>query len=139
MNDDARAFWVVAPGRGALRDEPLLRPSADDVVVRTMYSGISRGTESLVFNGRVPASEYQRMRAPFQAGDFPGPVKYGYMNVGIVEQGPSELQGRHVFALYPHQTRYVVPKDWVHVVPDNVPPPRAVLAANLETAINGLW
>ena len=129
----------MAPGRGAIRDEPLPQPSADEVVVRTVYSGISRGTESLVFNGRVPASEHQRMRAPFQSGDFPGPVKYGYMNVGIVEQGPSDLQGRHVFALCPHQTRYVVPRDAVHVLPDELPPGRAILAANLETAINGVW
>src|SRR5579862_9416483 len=139
MTDDARAFWVVAPGRGAIRAEPLLPLSADEVLVRALYSGISRGTESLVFNGRVPASEHQRMRAPFQAGDFPGPVKYGYMSVGVVEQGPSDLRGRRVFALYPHQTRYVVSRDAVYVLPDAVPPERAVLAANLETAINGLW
>jgi threonine dehydrogenase-like Zn-dependent dehydrogenase len=109
------------------------------VVVRALYSGISRGTEALVFRGRVPASEYERMRAPFQAGGFPGPIKYGYASVGIVEHGPPELLNRHVFCLYPHQTRYVVPASAVHVIPDDVPPQRAVLAANLETAINGLW
>jgi 2-desacetyl-2-hydroxyethyl bacteriochlorophyllide A dehydrogenase len=137
--DSARAFWVVSPGRGEIRAEPLPAPSATDVVVRALYGGISRGTEALVFNGRVPASEYQRMRAPFQDGDWPGPVKYGYANVGLVEQGPAELQGRHVFVLYPHQSRYVVPADAVHVLPEQVPPERAVLAANLETAINVLW
>jgi threonine dehydrogenase-like Zn-dependent dehydrogenase len=104
-----------------------------------MYSGISRGTEALVFRGRVPPSEYDRMRAPFQAGAFPGPVKYGYASVGVVESGVRELLDRHVFCLYPHQTRYVVPAACVHVIPDAVPPRRAVLAANLETAINGLW
>ena len=139
MSDDARAFWIAAPGRGEIRAEPLPAPSAGDVVVRALYSGISRGTEALVFNGKVPASEYQRMRAPFQAGEFPGPIKYGYASVGVVERGPSELINRHVFALYPHQTRYVVPAGAVHVLPQDVPPPRAVLAANIETAINGLW
>jgi 2-desacetyl-2-hydroxyethyl bacteriochlorophyllide A dehydrogenase len=137
--DEARAFWVAAPGRGELRGEVLVPPAADEVVVRTLFSGISRGTEALVFEGRVPPSEHQRMRAPFQAGEFPAPVKYGYANVGQVEHGPRELQGRAVFALYPHQTRYVVPAEAVHVLPDGVPPQRAVLAANLETAINGLW
>lgn len=137
--DEARAFWVVAPGRGEIRSEPLPRPSANDVVVRALYSGISRGTEALVFQGRVPVSEYERMRAPFQTGDFPGPLKYGYGSVGRIEQGPRELRGRTVFALYPHQTRYVVPANAVHVVPEDVPPQRAVLAANLETAINALW
>lgn len=135
----ARAFWITPPGRGQIRNEPLPAAGDMDVVVRTLFTGISRGTESLVFRGLVPPSEYGRMRAPFQAGDFPGPVKYGYINVGRVEDGPGELLGRDVFTLFPHQTRFVVPASAVHVIPDNVPPERAVLAANLETAINGVW
>jgi 2-desacetyl-2-hydroxyethyl bacteriochlorophyllide A dehydrogenase len=137
--DEARAFWITAPGRGEIRTEPLGPPLPDDVLVRALFSGISRGTESLVFQGRVPVSEYRRMRAPFQAGEFPAPIKYGYASVGRVERGPRELQDRHVFALYPHQTRYIVPARSVYVLPDDVPPARAVLAANLETAINGVW
>lgn len=139
MSEMAQAFWTVAPGRGELRDETLPAPGPDDVVVETLYSGISRGTESTVFHGRVPPEEYQRMRAPFQAGDFPGPVKYGYASVGRVVHGPEALRDRVVFALYPHQTRYVVPATAVHVVPESVPPARAVLAANMETALNGVW
>jgi len=135
----ARAFWIAAPGRGEIRDEEIGGPSAADVVVRALYSGISRGTEALVFQGRVPATEYQRMRAPFQAGEFPAPVKYGYSSVGRVERGPADLVGRDVFVLYPHQTHYVVAATSVHVLPPQVPPARAVLAANLETAINALW
>ena len=139
MAEHIRAFWVATPGRGEIRDEKLPSPLPTDVVVRAIYSGISRGTEALVFRGRVPVSEYGRMRAPFQSGDFPGPIKYGYASVGQVERGPKELQDRHVFVLYPHQTRYVVPAASVHPLPDDVPPGRAVLAANLETAINGIW
>jgi hypothetical protein len=139
MQEEARAFWVSAPGRGEIRPERLATPAHDEVVVRAVYSGISRGTEALVFGGRVPRSEFQRMRAPFQAGDFPAPVKYGYASVGIVEQGPPELAGRAIFSLHPHQTRYVVPVSAVHVLPEAVPPARAVLAANMETALNGLW
>jgi threonine dehydrogenase-like Zn-dependent dehydrogenase len=135
----ARAFWIAEPGRGEIRAEPLPAPAANEALVRTLYSGISRGTEALVFNGRVPRTEHERMRAPFQAGEFPGPVKYGYCNVGVVERGPSELTGRHVFCLYPHQTRYVVPAAVLHALPDEVAPARAVLAANLETAVNVLW
>ncbi|MGE3956958.1 MAG: zinc-binding alcohol dehydrogenase [Vicinamibacterales bacterium] len=138
-SDATRAFWVVEPGRGAILDEPLPPPSADDALVRTVYSGISRGTESLVFSGRVPESEWQRMRAPFQAGQFPAPVKYGYCNVGCVESGPRHLAGRHVFSLFPHQARFVIPAAALHVVPDEVPPARAVLAANMETALNSVW
>jgi hypothetical protein len=139
MPDTARAFWVAAPGRGEIRDEPLPAPSPDDIVVQAAFGAVSRGTEALVFGGHVPPSEWARMRAPFQAGDFPAPVKYGYSSVGRVEQGPDDLQGRFVFVLYPHQTRYVVPASASHPLPDGVPPARAVLAANLETAINGVW
>jgi NADPH:quinone reductase-like Zn-dependent oxidoreductase len=139
IGHDARAFWVAEPGRGEIRGETLPAPGADEVVVRALFSGVSRGTEALVFRGRVPASEHERMRAPFQAGAFPAPVKYGYASVGTIERGPRGLEGRRVFALYPHQTRYVVPAHAVSLLPENVPPPRAVLAANLETAINGVW
>jgi threonine dehydrogenase-like Zn-dependent dehydrogenase len=138
-DDHARAFWTVAPGRGEIREEPLAAPGFGDVAVHTLYSGISRGTECLVFQGRVPPSEYQRMRAPFQSGDFPAPVKYGYASVGRVEDGPEDLRDRDVFVLYPHQTRYVVPAAVVQVLPHGVPAARAVLAANLETAVNVLW
>lgn len=139
MSSDARAFWVAEPGRGEIRTEALRAPGGDEVLVRALYSGISRGTEALVFNGRVPQSEWTRMRAPFQVGEFPAPVKYGYSLTGIVEEGPAGLVGRHVFVLHPHQTRVVVPAAAVTVLPDDVPPARAVLAANLETALNGIW
>jgi threonine dehydrogenase-like Zn-dependent dehydrogenase len=109
------------------------------VLVRAVASGVSRGTEALVFEGRVPESQHDAMRAPFQEGAFPGPVKYGYLSVGVVEQGPAQLRGRTVFCLHPHQTRYVVPVEAVHVVPDDVPAQRAVLAGTVETAVNALW
>jgi threonine dehydrogenase-like Zn-dependent dehydrogenase len=137
--ESARAFWIAAPGLGEIRPERLPARANDHVVVRALYSGISRGTEALVFQGRVPESESERMRAPFQTGAFPAPVKYGYASVGIVEEGPPDLHGRAVFVLHPHQTRYVVPASAVHLLPEDVPPSRAILAANLETAINGLW
>jgi 2-desacetyl-2-hydroxyethyl bacteriochlorophyllide A dehydrogenase len=139
MPEEAKAFWVAAPGRGEIRAEPLKKPGDGEIVVRTSYSGISRGTEALVFGGHVPRTEWNRMRAPFQEGNFPAPVKYGYASVGVVEDGAPTLQGRYVFVLYPHQTRYVVPAAAAYVLPDDVPPSRAVLAANLETALNGLW
>lgn len=135
----AKAFWTLKPGCAAIRDEPLPEPGPDEVRIRTAFSGVSRGTEALVFRGLVPERLYDTMRAPFQAGDFPGPVKYGYMSVGTVEAGPADLVGRAVFCLHPHQDRYVVPAAAVVPVPAAVPLRRAVLAANLETAINALW
>ena len=129
----AHAFWLSAPGLGEIRPVTLPEPGSDDVVVRALRSGVSRGTETLAFRGAVPP------RAPFQEGEFPGPVKYGYLSVGAVEEGPAELRGRTVFCLYPHQTAYVVPAGAVTVVPDDVPLSRAVLAGTVETAVNALW
>jgi threonine dehydrogenase-like Zn-dependent dehydrogenase len=136
---DASAFWVDGPSRGSLRPTVLAEPASGEVLVRTLWTGVSRGTESVVFRGEVPASERERMRAPFQEGDFGGTVKYGYLNVGAVEQGPAELLGRCVFTLYPHQSAFVVPAQAVTLVPDGVPPRRAVLAGAIETAVNVLW
>lgn len=136
---DTLAFWIEAPGRGELRREMIPAPRAREASVRTLYSGVSRGTESLVFGGHVPAGEYGRMRAPFQAGEFPAPVKYGYISVGQVEQGPPELLEKTVFCLHPHQQHFVVPCEALYPLPESVPAARAILAANLETALNGLW
>jgi threonine dehydrogenase-like Zn-dependent dehydrogenase len=143
----SRQFWIRAPGQGEIRERPLPAEVEGAVRVRALYSGISRGTEALVFQGRVPPSQAQAMRAPFQEGDFPAPVKYGYCSVGRVEAVPShlpphlpvDLVGRTVFCLHPHQDLYHVPPEALAVVPQGVPPGRAVLAANLETAVNGVW
>ncbi len=129
----ASAFWLCEPGHGEIRPVTLPEPGPGDVLVRTLHSGVSRGTETLAFRGVAPP------RAPFQDGDFPGPVKYGYLSVGTVEEGPPELRDRTVFCLYPHQTAYVVPAGAVTVVPDDVPAARAVLTGTVETAVNALW
>ena len=129
----ARAFWIAAPGRGEIRDAPLPAPGPDDVLVRAAASGISRGTESLVFRGAVPASQRRVMRCPFQEGEFPAPVKYGYAVAGRTEAGA------RVFCLHPHQDRFVVPRDALVPIAADLPDRRAVLAANMETAVNALW
>lgn len=139
MVDEAQAYWITEPGHGEIRPVTLPEPRADEVLVRTLRSAISRGTETLVHGGRVPPSQYAVMRAPFQDGELPGPVKYGYLSVGVVERGPDDLVGRTVFCLHPHQTAYVVPATAVVLVPDGVPAERAVLAGTVETALNALW
>ena len=135
------AFWSRGNGQGAIEPGQLDHGPGEEpqVEVETLYSGISRGTEALVFHGQVPASEFQRMRAPFQQGDFPGPVRFGYSNVGRVVDGPKALLGEPVFCLFPHQRRYRVPVSAVTPIPASVPAARGVLAANMETAINGVW
>lgn len=136
---EAQAFWLPEPGVGEIRSVLLPPLGPEDVLVRTVRSAVSLGTESLVFSGRVPESQREAMRAPFQEGGFPGPVKYGYLNVGVVEVGPPDLVGRTIFCLHPHQTAYVVPAAAVTVVPPDVPPRRAVLTGLVETAVNALW
>lgn len=133
------ALWFEAPESCRLRQERLGQPSGNEVLVRTLFSGISRGTEALIFRGLVPESEFARMRGPHMDGSFPFPVKYGYAAVGQVEVGPSHLVGKEVFALFPHQDRFILPADQVTVLPDTLPARRAVLAANMETALNIIW
>ncbi|HEX2656090.1 MAG TPA: zinc-binding alcohol dehydrogenase [Xanthobacteraceae bacterium] len=135
----AEALWYVGPGQAEICQEALPVPGTEDVLVRALHGAISRGTERLVFTGSIPASEFERMRAPFMEGAFPFPVKYGYSTVGCVEAGPKELLGRTVFALHPHQSAFVLPINAVVPIPDGVPPARAVLAANMETALNAVW
>ena len=135
----ARALWHVAPERCEIREETLGEPRPGEVRLRALHSGISRGSEALVFSGRVPPAEHERMKAPFMGGSFPFPVKYGYANVSRVEAGDVVLNGRTVFSLYPHQSLFVLPANAVIALPDDVPAGRAVLAANMETALNAVW
>ena len=138
-SSEQRALWYVAPGRAEIRAEPAVAPAPGQARVRAVASALSRGTERLIFSGRVPESEYERMRAPFMSGAFPFPVKYGYAMVGQVEDGPAALKGRLCFALYPHQTGFNLPIENILPLPDGLPPERAVLGANMETALNAVW
>jgi NADPH:quinone reductase-like Zn-dependent oxidoreductase len=135
----AQALWYVGPGRAEIRQERLSEPGPRDVRVRGLFGAFSRGTEALVLAGRVPPSEFERMRAPFMGGNFPFPVKYGYSVVGRIEAGAADLIGRTVFVLHPHQDLFNVPAETVVALPDGIPPGRAVLAANMETALNAVW
>ena len=138
-NNAARALWIEGPRQAALRSACVGEPGAGEARIAMLWSGISRGTERLVFEGRVPGGQAKSMRAPFQEGEFPFPVKYGYCAVGRVEAGPTEWLGRTVFCLHPHQSRFIAPLDMSRPVPEQLPPRRATLAANMETALNALW
>ncbi|MFG1378179.1 zinc-binding alcohol dehydrogenase [Xanthobacter autotrophicus] len=138
-SSESRALWTVGPGTATLRTEHLATPAPDEARIVTLWSAISRGTERLVFQGLTDPVHRDRMRAPLQQGDFPFPVKYGYCAVGRVEAGPAALDGRMVFALAPHQTRFNAPAAMLTPLPEGLPPRRATLAANMETALNALW
>jgi threonine dehydrogenase-like Zn-dependent dehydrogenase len=134
-----QALWYIGPRRVEIRTEKLISPGLEEIRVRSLWGALSRGTESLIFAGRVPSTEFKRMRSPNMGGNFPFPVKYGYAIVGRVEAGPPNLIGRNVFVLHPHQTLFNVPYASVAALPDGIPPRRAVLAANMETALNAVW
>jgi hypothetical protein len=138
-SDQAQALWYVAPGKAEIRSETLGKAGPGEVRLTAIASALSRGTERLVFSGRVPESEYERMRAPFMGGAFPFPVKYGYAMVARIEEGRAALKGRLCFSLYPHQTGFNLPEQNIVLLPQNLPPERAVLAANMETALNAVW
>ena len=135
----AQALWYISPKKAELRQETLQDLNPNECRVRIVYSGISRGTESLVFHGQIPHSEWQRMQCPFQVGEFSFPLKYGYCAVGVVEQGSTDMIGKTVFSLFPHQTIANIPVSALTVLPDNLPPERAILLANMETALNAVW
>ncbi len=138
-NRTARALWYESQGRAVLREENLRSPGTGEALVRMQFSAVSRGTERLVCEGRVPLAEFERMRAPLQDGSFPFPVKYGYCAVGLVEDGPREILGKPVFSLHPHQDCFVAPASMLRVLPEGLPSRRAALAANMETALNAVW
>jgi len=138
-SDFARALWITRPGVCELRSERLPDIEEGDCLLEAMYSGVSPGTERLVLSGRVPLSLYESMKCPYMGGDFSFPVKYGYSLVGRVVKGPAPLVGKIGHVLHPHQERCVVRASDVHVLPERVPPRRAALASNMETAVNALW
>ena len=138
-NEIASALWIVAPGKAEIRRTAAPNPDAGSLRIRGLVSGISRGTESLVFNGKIPESEWQLMRCPFQEGEFPFPVKYGYAMVGVVETGPAEKIGHRVFCLHPHQSRFTIPAEAAFAIPAEVSTERAVLVPQIETALNATW
>ena len=135
----ATAYWTTAKEHGELRTEDVPAPGPGEALVRALYSGISKGTEMVVHAGAVPPRVAEEMRAPHQEGQFPGPVKFGYLSVGIVEEGPEGWKGQRVFCLNPHQDLYVVPVESLTRIPDDVPSRRAVLTGTVETAVNALW
>jgi NADPH:quinone reductase-like Zn-dependent oxidoreductase len=136
---EARSLWYLAPEKVEIRSA-LLKPLTDgEVRVRALFGALSRGTESLVYRGEIPESEYQRMAAPWMSGTFPFPVKYGYCHVGRIEDGPADWIGQLVFALRPHESMYVADVQDVVPLPSGLTPERAVLSANMETALNAVW
>jgi threonine dehydrogenase-like Zn-dependent dehydrogenase len=134
-----KALWYTGPMQAELREEDVRPPLADESRLIMLASSLSRGTERLIASGLVPPSEHERMRCPHQGGDFPYPVKYGYCAVARVQEGPAEYVGKRVFVLHPHQDVFNAKTAMLNPIPDEIPTPRATLAANMETALNAVW
>lgn len=133
----ARAIWYTGDGSGvALRDANM---GTGELLLKTVASGLSRGTERTVAQGMVPRSEWDRMALPTQEGSFALPIKYGYACVARIVQGPPDILNRLVFTMHPHQNLFRAHRDAVHVLPVDLPIRRATLAANMETALNAIW
>lgn len=136
----AHGLWLVDKRKYQILPVPLPNgTNKSDIVLKMRVSGVSRGTERLVFNAQVPETEYERMRAPRQTGHFPYPVLYGYCAVADIIDGPAALIGRSAFCLNPHQDYFTAPLEALTFLPETLPARRAVLLANMETALNGIW
>ncbi|MEC9205932.1 MAG: zinc-binding alcohol dehydrogenase [Pseudomonadota bacterium] len=136
---NAKSFWVKKKNFGFIKEHSIDKPKASEALIKTIYSGISFGTERIVFTGSVPKNQTKVMKCPHQEGEFGSNVKYGYLNVGKVIKGSQKFKGKFVFTLFPHQNFFVLKEDDLVLIPKSVPKKRCLLIANMETALNAIW
>lgn len=136
---EAKALWFRTRGHAEILEERLPRLRPGWCRLHTLFSAISPGTERLVYSGEVPEDLHREMRCPYMGGKFPFPVKYGYSLVGKITEGPEDSIGSVVHVLHPHQDQCIVRTEHTFPIPPQVPPSRATLASNLETAVNAIW
>ena len=136
---NTQSFWIKKKNNSYIKDHSINQAGKNELLIQTKYSGISYGTERVVYTGSVPDSQRELMRCPYQEGNFGSDVKYGYMNIGKVIDGPPGFKGKYVYTLFPHQTYYILDKTEVTLIPESIPLKRCLLTANMETAINGMW
>lgn len=133
------ALWHLSETHSEIRQIPSVLFLEGYCEIKALYSLISTGTERLVASGKVPEELHASMQVPYMEGSFSLPVKYGYSLVGEVVDGPENLKRKIVHLLHPHQDYCVVLAEDVFVIPREIPSQRAILASNLETALNALW
>ena len=134
-----KSYWIDKKNKGYFKFGEISSINSNEIVVKTLFSGISYGTEKLVYSGKVPKSQRNLMKCPYQEGDFGNDIKYGYINVGKVVDGDKSYLGNNIFSLYPHQDFYKIPSNEALIVPTKIPLTRCLLIPNLETAINAVW
>ena len=134
-----KSYWIDKKNKGYFKFGEISSINSNEIVVKTLFSGISYGTEKLVYSGKVPKSQRNLMKCPYQEGDFGNDIKYGYINVGKVVDGDKSYLGNNIFSLYPHQDFYKIPSNEALIIPNKIPLSRCLLIPNLETAINAVW
>lgn len=133
----AKALYHINAKQSAIENVQLSK-SENGLIVQSLFSMISTGTELQVAQGKIDNKFTEKMSVPYMDGSFSLPIKYGYSLVGQVKS-EGELQNKIVHLLHPHQNKCVVNISDVKIVPTNIPPLRAALTSNLETVVNAIW
>jgi 2-desacetyl-2-hydroxyethyl bacteriochlorophyllide A dehydrogenase len=132
------SLYFTEPYRVAVREETLLSPGPGQVLVQTLLSAISPGTELLIYRGEAPQDLPADTKIAALTGNLAFPLKYGYAAVGrVVELGPEvdpHWQGTLVFAFHPHEDLFLAHLDELMAVPAGLTPEDAVFLPNLQTA-----
>ena len=134
-----KEFWHTGPDQSTIIEKETATPGGSTLLIKSMYSLVSTGTERIIATGKVPAEVQQFMTVPYMEGNFNFPVKYGYSLVGEVISGDEDLKGKLVHLMHPHQDLVMANSADIFPVPEGIPPQRAVFASNMETALNVVW
>ena len=134
------SLWLKNKNKPIIKKKILsYKKNSKTVLVKTLYSGISKGTERLVASGNISKDQFDIMKSPFQEGSFSFPIKYGYINVGKIVEGPKKYLNKNTFCLYPHQSLFKIDINNVNILKGNGDIRKYLLTANMETAINIFW
>ena len=134
------SLWLKSENKPFIKKKILsYKKNSKTVLVKTLYSGISKGTERLVASGNISKDQFDIMKSPFQEGSFSFPIKYGYINVGKIVEGPKKYLNKNTFCLYPHQSLFKIDINNVNILKGNGDIRKYLLTANMETAINIFW
>jgi threonine dehydrogenase-like Zn-dependent dehydrogenase len=135
----SHALWHRSASESEIITGDIRKEEGKELLVESFFSLVSIGTERTVALGMVPPEIREQMKVPYMEGSFSFPCKYGYSLVGKIIRGPAGLKNRFVHLMHPHQDMAWVHPSSVFPLPDGIPPRRAVLAGNMETAVNALW
>ena len=137
---ESHTLYFTAPGQVAIQEETLPPPGTGQVLVQSVLSAISSGTELLVYRGQFPTGLPVDESLSVLSGAFAYPLRYGYSTVGhVIELGsgvdPAWL-GQRVFAFQPHRSHFLVDVAGLMAIPPGLSFENAAFLPNMETAVN---